>query len=118
MDALGVLQRLGGGHLMEELYELLQRMAEEAVATGKAGSVTLKLTISTQSQGDPMVVIQEQLSCAPPKKDPRGAYFFAVDGGLYKEDPRQLKMDFRMVNKETGEIKEVRMEQVERTIAD
>jgi hypothetical protein len=98
MDALAVLQRLGSGRLLEDLHTALVTTAEEVVATGKPGKVTLTLTVSNRSQGDPLVMVDETVSRASPKRDPKGAVFYAVDGGLHREDPRQLPLVFRTVD--------------------
>ncbi|OHD25857.1 MAG: hypothetical protein A2Y38_18185 [Spirochaetes bacterium GWB1_59_5] len=103
MDALSVLQRLSQGRLLEELHEALVKTAEEVVATGKPGVVTLRLTVGG-SQGNPMVAIAEALSRTAPKKESRGAFFFALNGELFREDPRQTRLDFRTVDTSTGEI--------------
>lgn len=117
MDALGILQRLGAGRLLAELGEALAVTAEEVVATGKPGTVTVSLKVSTKSQGDPLIIVDEIVSRASPRRDPRGAYFFALDGGLYKDDPRQTHMEFRTIDPETGEIREPEArERVERAI--
>ncbi len=98
MDALAVLQRLGTGRLLEELHEALVTTAEEVVATGKPGTVTLTLKVSNNSQGDAMVMVRETVSRSAPKRDPRGAMFYALDGALHREDPRQAVMEFRTVD--------------------
>lgn len=117
MDALSVLQRLGSGKLLEDIHEALTVTAQEVVATGKPGKVTVTLTVSNKAQGDPLVIIDETVSRTTPKRDPRGAVFYAVDGGLYREDPRQMRMDFRRVDLDTGEIREINEpEKVERVI--
>jgi hypothetical protein len=107
MDALAVLQRLGSGRLLEDIHDALVTTAQEVVATGKAGKVTVTLNVSTMNQGDVLVTIEEMISRTAPKRDPRGAIFYAVDGALHREDPRQVRMDFRTVDTETGEIREV-----------
>lgn len=107
MDALSVIQRLGTGRLIEELVEALLATAEEVVTTGKPGKVTLTLAVSNKGQGDPLIIVDEVVSRASPKRDPRGAFFFSLDGGLYKDDPRQAKLEFRTVDRETGEIRDV-----------
>jgi hypothetical protein len=110
MDALGTLQRLANGKLIEEVYDALARTAEEVVATGKSGTVTVTLKVSTKNQGDPFVIVEEVIARSAPKKDPRGAYFFALDGELHKSDPRQTRLEFRTVDHETGEVREFRDE--------
>jgi hypothetical protein len=117
MDALTILQRLGSGKLMEELATALSVTAEEVVTTGKPGTVTLTLKVSNKQQGDAMVFVDEQISRTAPKKDPRGALFYAVQGDLYREDPRQGKLDFRTVDTNTGEIKDLDYpDRIERTV--
>lgn len=119
MDALSVLRRLGTGRLLEDLADSLAVTAAEVVETGKPGVVTLTLKVSNKSQGDPLVVVDEVVSRRSPKLDPRGAFFFAVEGGLYKEDPRQVRMEFREVDAGTGEIREAGGdEREERTVND
>lgn len=110
MDALSTLQRLASGKLMDELYEALAKTADEVVVTGKTGTVTLTLKVSTKNQGDPFVIVEETIARSAPKKDPRGAYFFALDGELHKSDPRQTRLEFRTVDHETGEVREFRDE--------
>ena len=105
MDALAAMQRLANGRLLEELYDALVTTAKEVVETGKPGTVTLTLKVSTQSQGNPMVIIGETIARKAPQKDPRGAYFFALDGALHSNDPRQPQLEFRLVDRETGEIR-------------
>ena len=106
MDGLAVLQRLGRGTVIPELVEALTRTAQEVVDTGKAGTVTLTLKVSTKSIGDPFVIIEETIARSAPKKDPRAAFFFAVDGAFYADDPRQASLDFREVDRQPGEIRE------------
>ena len=105
MDALAVLQRLGGGRLIEEVAEHLKTTADEVVLTGKTGTVTITLKVSTKNQGDPMVVVEETIARSAPKKDPKAAYFYSLGGDLHKNDPRQTSIDFRTVDRETGEIR-------------
>lgn len=105
MDSIAILQRLGGGLLLEELREALIATAEEVVATGKPGSVTLTLKISTKSQFDPFIAIDETLQRKPPGKDARGAWVYALDGDFHRDDPRQTRLDFREIDRETGEIR-------------
>ena len=107
MDALGILQRLGQGRLIEELADALVSVADEVVATGKGGSVTLTLTLSTREQGDAMVQIEEKIARKTPTKAARGAFLFAVHGELHAQDPRQTRMSFREVDRPTPDQREL-----------
>lgn len=106
MNALAILQRLASGRLVEELAEALTVTAQEVVATGKPGTVTLTLKVSTKGQGNPLVVVEETIARAAPRRDPRGAIFYAIDGGLHRDDPRQPHLEFRTVDHATGEIRD------------
>lgn len=107
MDALAALQRLGGGHFIEELASALIVTSEEVVTTGKPGTVTVTLKISQKPAGTPSVIVEEAIARTAPKKDAKGAFFYAVDGELHHNDPRQVQMEFRTVDKVTGEVIEV-----------
>ena len=104
MDPLSTLQRLGQGRLIEELHQALVATAEEVRETGKPGAVTLTLKVSNAAQGEPMMVITDQITRKSPSKAPRSAFLYAVDGELHREDPRQTRMEFRAVDVTSGEI--------------
>jgi hypothetical protein len=105
MDALATIQRLGQGRLLESLHSALVATSEEVVETGKPGTITLKLTVSNHGQGDELVTVNETLSRTSPKRPSRGAIFYAVEGELHRDDPRQTKMDFRLVEPDS-EVRE------------
>lgn len=107
MDPLNVLQGLGRGRLLEELTAALASVADEVVQTGKPGSVTLTLKLSTQEQGDPMVQIIETIARKTPTKAARGAIVFAIEGWLYSKDPRQGELQFREVERPTADQREL-----------
>ncbi len=106
MDALGTLQRLGRGELIEQVYRALLDVAGEVAASGKPGSVTVTLKVSHPQGSDPsLVVIDEDVKRTLPKTDPKGAMFFSLDGEMHERDPRQAELPaFRIVNEATGEI--------------
>lgn len=116
MDALSVLQRLGTGQLLEELHAAITNTATEVVATGNPGKVTLTLTLTTQDQGDPTIIIAPSIGRTMPKRDVRAAIFFSIDGDLHRDDPRQARLDFRTVDTTTGEIRDLANEREERAI--
>ena len=123
MDGFAVLQRLGGGRLIDEVVSALEATAAEVVDTGNPGTVTVKLKLSTKSQGDVMVIVDETVSRTSPTRPAKGAYFFAVEDDegethLYRDDPRQPPLpEMRSIDTTTGEIREaMARERVERQI--
>lgn len=107
MDALGTIRRLASGHLLEDLADALERVAEEVAETGKPGAVSLKLAIKPLGEpGSVMIAIEEEIGRTPPKRSRGGSIFYSVDGGLYSEDPRQSRLPFRSVETATNDIRE------------
>jgi hypothetical protein len=92
-DALQTINQLAGGYLIERLAEALVEVSAEVAQIGQPGAVTLKLAIKRVGDGTPEVVIEETISRTAPKRKPRGAILWAVDGGLHQDDPRQSRMD-------------------------
>lgn len=122
MDALAVLQRLGGGNgrTIERLGAAIEQMAKEVTLTGKPAKVVLTLTISNEGQGETMIFIGEAIQATPPKREGKSVIFYAdEEGGLYQHDPRQISLPFREVDQDTGEIREVETpEREERVIGE
>jgi hypothetical protein len=103
MDSLTILQRLGGGHFIDELAYHLTRVSEEVVTSGNKGTVTVAFSIAQAQRNEPTVIIDEKFSERPPSPETKGAMFYAVgDGMLHKEDPRQTRMEFRVVEDAQG----------------
>lgn len=106
MDALGILKRIGNGHLIEDIAEALAEVGANVVETGKPGQVTVTLKVSVQQVGDPMVIVNDTVARKMPTKAARGVLLYAVDGGLHTRDPRQVEMEFRRVDPAQTEIRE------------
>lgn len=104
MDALHILERLGGGHLIEEIHAALLDVSEEVVATGKPGTVTVTLKVSHPKGADALlVVMDEEVKRTMPKTDAKGAMFYALDAELHASDPRQDPLPaFRVVDEGKG----------------
>ena len=99
MDALTAIQKLAGGHFIEDLYKALTAVSSEVAERekGAKGSVAVTFAISKDSE-EPMVSIQESIVRRMPKGSSRGAWYFALDGELLREDPRQTTLDFKVVD--------------------
>lgn len=90
MNPLEVLQKLGSGDLIEQIYEALVGVSTEVAATGKPGVVTVTLKVSHPKGSDPqLVVVDEDVKRTLPKTEAKGAMFFALEQALFSRDPRQ-----------------------------
>lgn len=107
MDALGTIRRLASGHLLEDLADALERVAEEVAESGKPGAVSVKFAIKPLGEpGSVMIAIEEEIGRTPPKRSRGGSIFYAVNGGLYDQDPRQTRMPFRSVEAPESDVRE------------
>ncbi|MDE2096713.1 MAG: hypothetical protein KGL39_05645 [Patescibacteria group bacterium] len=115
MDSLAILQRFGTGQLIDELATALAEVSAEVVQTGNPGRVSVTFDLKNQNgAGDVIVLATPKISRTTPKREVRGAMFFAVDDGLHQEDPRQMRLEFRSVDTSTGEIRSIDSERDER----
>ncbi len=107
MDALAIITSLGQGHLLEELTDALQRTADEVVKTGAGGTVTLTLKVLPLGEvGNPMVGIAEQIGVSMPKRKSKGKIMYSHGGALHEDDPRQVPMEFRVVETAPAVVRE------------
>lgn len=107
MDALHALERLGGGHFMEELHFALLKVGGEVITSGKKGGITIKLTINPV-KGEPLFVVQEEIAVSLPKSDARGALFYQIEGELHEKDVRQQEFQLRPVEDDAPKAREVK----------
>jgi hypothetical protein len=101
MDSLGILQRLGGGHLIDEIAAALVQTAEEVAETKRNGSVTISLKVTKSIGDDIAVIVTESIKRSSPLRGERGAMFMVHEGALHREDPRQIRMELRTVGGQT-----------------
>lgn len=95
MDGLNIVQRLAGGHFMDDLEAMLVKATTEALSTGKEASVTVKLKVKRVS--DITATVEESYGLTLPQTGGKGALFFLHAGGLHAKDPRQPEMELRVV---------------------
>lgn len=89
-----VLSTMRGGAAARSADELLKKVVQGVEATGKKGSITIKLDIGKLKGGDTELEIKATLSHKVPVEDiPMGIYYPDKDGSLHREDPRQLTFD-------------------------
>lgn len=107
MDALSVINQLGNGDFLEELAAQLANMGQIVASTGKAGAVTVTLKVKPAGKNSPAVLVEDTIKSNPPKTEGNGAMFFAIGGELLREDPRQIKMEFREVERPASAVRTV-----------
>jgi hypothetical protein len=74
------------GSLDDELTAALVELAEKVVLEGKAGTLTLKLSLSEKGGG---VIVAHEVKVTAPRVKTEAFYFLTPDGGLSRRDPNQ-----------------------------
>ncbi len=88
-----ILRDIRKGMVAEAAGEELAQVVRAVTATGKPGSLTIKLTVKPQKGDNEQVVISSKLSATTPTADMPEAIFFAdMEGDLHRNDPRQPEM--------------------------
>ena len=89
-----VLSQIRGGAALKEAGAELADIIRAVKATGKKGSITLKIDIEPDKTDDTVVTFQPDLTIKKPKKPfAKGMFYFdEKTGEVSREDPRQLEM--------------------------
>lgn len=84
------LRELNKGRVHEELTQGLHDVVEAVKATGKSGTLTLKLKIAEQ-KNTVMLTIEDDVVVNPPKASRQTSLWFVdKDGNVSRSDPSQL----------------------------
>jgi hypothetical protein len=88
------LRDIRAGEMVEELTENLAQVVNAVLATGKKGSLTLKLNVDPASKGDAVVTITDDIKVTIPREKKAGTLMFALpSGSLQRQDPRQTELN-------------------------
>ena len=91
--------RNGATH--DELSDQLQELVAAVTEEGRAGTLTLTVTIKPMGKNDGLEVAADVKS-KPPKSKPGVSIFFASpENNLVRQDPRQATMELREVGPST-----------------
>jgi len=103
------LREIRHGAMLDEAASELAEVVKRVAETGKAGALTLKLTVKPAGRGSVRtVVIEDEVQTKLPAPDKEVTVFFPTgDGNLSRQDPSQMDLGLRAVERvdpETGEI--------------
>jgi hypothetical protein len=105
---IDTLNAIRYGNLHEELTDKLSELTKACSETGKVGELTLKIKLKPGKAGQ-MEILDEIKAKIPEFERGSTILFTTPEGNLQREDPRQMKLEgLRVVDQESGEIKEVR----------
>jgi hypothetical protein len=90
-----ILRDIRKGRPVEEATLALADVVRAVDETGKAGAVTIKLTVKPAKHGGPEKTIICDVSCKKPVAEIAPAIFFSdTEGDLHRSDPSQEEMRF------------------------
>ena len=95
--ALKLLSEHGGGATQEEISDAIRDVVAAVTDEGKAGTVTVTISIKPLGKGNGLSV---GIECkAKPPKQAAGVSVFFADGSnnLQRQDPRQSSMELREI---------------------
>lgn len=102
------LHHIGGGGFITTATDQLAQLVKLVQETGRTGKLDLTIAVKKATRGGAMH-ITGKIKLTKPQEEPMEAMLFATDdGGLTQDNPRQHKLDLKVVvDKETGEIKQI-----------
>lgn len=104
------MQRLGGGHFIDELHAALLRVSDEVALTGKNGAVSVTFKVQKPKGNSATITIEESIRLTLPTQGGMGALFFIHESQFHGRDPRQTEMQMRSVEEEEGTAKKPKSE--------
>ena len=88
-----VLREARGGRVVDQISEELEAVIKAVRHTGKAGAITLKLTITPRDQDAEQVNIGFAITPKLPQAPvPEALFFTTLDGDLLRDDPSQREI--------------------------
>jgi hypothetical protein len=95
------LQDLNDGSTLAGLTGDLNELLQEVKATGRAGSMTLKIKISSASKGghevDKITIVADRKLELPKPEQPQDFFWLTDDAEPTRQHPRQHALDLRDV---------------------
>jgi hypothetical protein len=95
-DFLDFLAELDDGKVVRDLMDEKKRVVKAVRDTGLAGSLTLKLNF--KADGRAILTFPQVTTKVPTKKNNGTLFYDDEDGGLSRNDPKQIRLNFKDVN--------------------
>lgn len=97
------LRELRAGKTQDELADGLSEVVAAVRETGKAGRITLTITVTPASKGDVSTVfLSDKVTVSAPEFDRPATLFFATpENNLQRQDPNQRNLELRSVSEPT-----------------
>ncbi|MDR2173634.1 MAG: hypothetical protein LBE32_05465 [Burkholderiales bacterium] len=105
------LKHIGGGVFIDTASDKMQELVQAVGESGKAGSLTLTITVKPATRGGAMY-LTGKYALKKPAEAPLEAMLFATpEGNLVADDPKQQKLDLKTTDEAPKELKFVPINQ-------
>jgi hypothetical protein len=92
--------------ILDQAGDEFSALVNAVVATGKAGSISMKIDIKPSTAG--ALAVKGSITTKTPKGLPPEALLWPTpEGNLLSEDPRQLKIELRPIANQEYELKAI-----------
>lgn len=96
------LRHIGGGVFIDTASDKMAELVAAVDSSGKAGKLTMEVTIKKATRGGAMLVTGK-VRLTKPAEEPLETMLFATpEGNLVTEDPNQAKLDLKVIGQEGG----------------
>lgn len=94
---LNIIQQHKAGAAISDLSAALKQVTSAVQLTGKTGKVTLEMTVTPATKGDPgTLVFLTKVKAKAPETEAPGSIFYAdEDFNLVREDPKQARLPLK-----------------------
>lgn len=107
------LRHIGGGVFIDTASDKLAELVAAVDNSGKAGKLTLDVTVKKATRGGAMIVTGK-VRLTKPAEEPMETMLFATpEGNLVVDDPHQQKLDLKTVNSTGGAATPAQLKQAQ-----
>ncbi len=105
---LDFLREHRNGVSHDELSDALQELVAAVVEEGKAGRLTLTISVKPADTGGGALLVADDIKIVPPKRTKSGSIFFASpENNLIRQDPKQTTLPLRDINPGASEARDI-----------
>lgn len=104
-----ILRDLGRGSVIDDSAVLLQDLVRAVRDYGKKGVFNLRVEVAPMKGESEALIVTAQATAKPPVGEATSAVFFADGhGNLLRDDPRQIQLPLRELNRPDQTVKDIK----------
>lgn len=107
------LRHIGGGVFIDTASDKLAELVAAVDASGKAGMITMGITVKKATRGGAMIVTGKVRLTKPAEEAMETMLFATPEGNLVVDDPHQQKLDLKTVTVNAGAATPAQLKQAQ-----